>query len=294
MSLPSGSRSVDYLTELFLDPLDPAYAAAAARAARGRDPAWVRRAARAGSLLTVALVGFLLAVAYRQVVAAEPESSRTRAGLLTEVHSRQAASDELSRRAQELRDEVDRLRRAALAQDEATRLRTLAAAAGLGRVRGDGVLVEVADAPQAADPVTGRTGGENLGRVRDQDLQAVVNALWNAGAEAVAINGQRLSSTSPIRRAGEAILVDFKPVASPYRVVAIGPGDLDRRFERSPTGELFRLLARTYGMSVQVRRQTAVTLPAATDPRLRYAHPPGLGPSYPPASSAVPSPTGSG
>jgi len=276
MSSPSGSRTPDYLTELFLDPLDPAYAAAAERRARrGAEKPWVRRSARAASLLTIAVVGFLLAVAYRHVVAAEPESSRIRAGLVNEVHSRQATTDELTRRAEQLRDEVDRLRRAALAEDEANRLRMLAAAAGLGRVRGDGVVVEVADAPDGADPVTGASGAENPGRVRDQDLQAVVNALWNAGAEAVAINGQRLSSTSTIRRAGSAILVDFKPVTSPYRVEAIGPDDLDRRFERSPTGELFRLFSRAYGMSVQVRRQADVTLPAATDPQLRYARPPG-------------------
>lgn len=291
MSAPSGSRAVDYLTELFLDPLDPAYQAAARRrAARGPDQPWVRRSARAGSLLTVALVGLLFAVAYRSVAAAEPESGRTRAGLVAEVHSHQAAGDELSHRAQELRDEVDRLRRAALAEGEAARLRTLAAAAGLGRVRGDAVLVEVADAPDAADPVTGQAGGENLGRVRDQDLQAVVNALWNAGAEAVAINGQRLSGTATIRRAGAAILVDFKPVASPYRVVAIGPPDLDRRFERSPTGELFRLLSRTYGMSLRVSKQPGVTLPAATDPQLRYARRPGTAPP----ASPVPEPSATG
>jgi uncharacterized protein YlxW (UPF0749 family) len=153
-------------------------------------------------------------------------------------------------------------------------------------------MIEVKDAPAAADPVTGAAGGDNPGRVLDRDLQAVANALWDAGAEGIAINGERLSSTSTIRRAGAAILVGFRPVTSPYRVVAIGPGDLDRRFERSPTGELFRQLSRAYGMSIEVERQRGVTLPAAANPQLRYARPPGNGSASP--KSAKPSPATSG
>lgn len=280
-----GGFSPDFLTDLLRNPLDPAYAAAAERrAARGPEPAWARVSSRLVSLLTVAVVGFLLSMAYQHVVAAEPESSRTRAELVAEVRSRQQTTDELSRRAEQLRDEVDRQREAALASDEATRLRNLAAAAGLGRVRGDGVVIEVRDAPAAVDPVTGQPRGDDLGRVLDRDLQAIANALWDAGAEAIAINDQRLSSTSTIRAAGSAILVDFKPVTSPYRVAAIGPGDLDRRFDRSPTGELFRQLVRRYKMSIEVRQQDDLTLPAATDPQLRSARPAGRASASPTAS----------
>jgi uncharacterized protein YlxW (UPF0749 family) len=298
MTAPMGSRAPDFLTELFRDPLDPAYAAAVRRrAARGPQRSWVRGTARGVSLLTVVLVGFLLAVAYRQVVAAEPESSRTRAGLVKEVRAREDVTDRLEQRAEALRTEVDRQRQAALAGDEATRLRNLAAAAGLGRVHGDGVVIEVADAPTAADPVTG-AAGDNPGRVLDRDLQAVANALWNGGAEGIAINGERLSSTSTIRRAGAAILVGFKPVTSPYRVVAIGPDDLDKRFESSPAGELLRQLSRAYGMSVKVKRQGDITLPAAVDPQLRYARPPDEGSTSPSGSaspkSTPPSPAPSG
>ena len=292
---PGSSRfTPDLLTELFRSPLDPAYAAAARRrAARGPEPSWLRRTSRGISLLTVVAVGFLFAVAYLHVIAAKPESSRTRAGLVDEVRSRQATTDELSKRADQLRADVDRLREAAFTSDEIARLRALAAAAGLGRVRGAGVVVEVRDAPEVTDPVTGQPNPDNPGRVLDRDLQAVVNALWDGGAEAIAINGQRLSSTSTIRAAGAAILVDFEPVTSPYQVSAIGPSDLDRRFDRSPTGELFRALSRQYKMSIQVRRENNLTLPAATDPQLRYAHPPGAtSPSPGSAGSPPPSPSG--
>ena len=70
-----------------------------------------------------------------------------------------------------------------------------------------------------------RARGGPRGRVQDGDLQLVVNALWAAGAEAVSINGQRLGPTTAIRFAGEAVLVDFRPVTSPYEISAIGdPG----------------------------------------------------------------------
>ena len=57
----------------------------------------------------------------------------------------------------------------------------------------------------------------------DIDLQEVAQRALDAGAEAIAINGQRLTSTSTIRTAGGAILVDFRPVTGPYEVAAIGP-----------------------------------------------------------------------
>jgi uncharacterized protein YlxW (UPF0749 family) len=266
----------DLLTDLVRDPLDPAYAAAAARRRqRGAPPAWQRRVGRLLTALTTGLVGFLLAVAYQQVVADQPASTRTRAGLAGEVRARQAQTDELQRQAEQLREEVDRQRAATLGRDEFDQLRNLAAAAGLGRVRGGGVVVQLQDAPPQLDPVTGQPATANLGRVRDSDLQLVVNTLWDAGAEAIAVNGQRLAATSTIRRAGAAILVDFKPVASPYQVAAIGPGDLDRRYARSRGGEQLRQLARRYGLVVQVRRQRELVLPAATDPQLHYARPPG-------------------
>mgnify|MGYP006206322601 CR=1 FL=1 len=59
-------------------------------------------------------------------------------------------------------------------------------------------------------------------------LQDIANALWSAGAEAVAINGQRLTATSTIRAAGGAILVGFRPVTGPYEVSAIGPAEMDQ------------------------------------------------------------------
>ena len=73
----------------------------------------------------------------------------------------------------------------------------------------------------------------------DRDLQVIVNGLWAAGAEAIAVNGQRLTACSAIRSAGEAILVDFRPLSAAVRGRrrsatrhACGPVQLGRRRRR--------------------------------------------------------------
>ncbi len=127
--------------------------------------------------------------------------------------------------------------------------------------------VELRDAPD-------QPGEEDLagdGRVRDRDLQEVVNALWAAGAEAIAINGQRLSALTAIREAGEAVLVDYRPVTPPYVIRAVGdPDTVEPAFVGSATAAAFRTLGDLYGVGFAVRRRDRMTLPAAGT-RLRYA-----------------------
>lgn len=302
----------DFLTELFQNPLEPGYAEAARRRAQrakdaagtggnvdtdGTEGAGAPRgrvsASRVATLLVMAAIGFLLIVAYHQVLADEPARSRTREGLIEQINDRRAASDELGRRADQLRAEVARQRDAALDDRAAAQLRALEATTGLGRVTGDGVVVRLGDAPQPLDAVTGQGSGNDLGRVLDRDLQQVANALWRAGAEAIAINGQRLISTSTIRAAGDAILVDFRPLTGPYEVAAIGPDDMRQRFSDSSTAQTFRQLVTVFGMSFEVRGRDDLSLPAASEPQLRYAQPvPSASPSSqasrPPSATSSP------
>lgn len=287
----------DFLTELFRNPLDPGYADAAARRARTGPPTgWRAGRIRAVTALTMAALGFLLVVAYRQTIADEPGRSKARAGLVAQISQREAETDQLRQHADRLRDDVARQRDAALTGSDAARLRDLEAATGLGRVRGDGVVVRLADAPTEEDALTGAEGGPDPGRVLDRDLQYIANALWSAGAEAISINGQRLTATSTIRAAGGAILVDFRPVTGPYEVSAIGPGDMERRFRDSPTARLFGQLVTDHAMSFDVRGSDDLMLPAASEPQLRFARP---SPTADPTSSdtgqlTTPVPTGAG
>ncbi|MBX7267014.1 DUF881 domain-containing protein [Micromonospora sp. Llam7] len=288
----------DFLTELFRNPLDPGYADAAAQRAK------TGRAARPGwsvgpvGLVVIVLLGFLCAVAYRQTMAEEPGRAQARSGLVAQIKQRQGETDELSVRAEQLREEVSRQREAALGGSRAAQLRDLEASTGLGRVRGDGVVVRLADAPPEQDALSGADVGPP--QVIYSDLQGVANDLWGAGAEAIAINGQRLTSTSTIRSAGKAILVDFRPVTGPYEVSAIGPGSMRERYEASRSASTMRTVAQKTGLSFAVRDADDLTLPAAPEPRLRYAEPsvsPSVSPSgadEPSGSGTSPSPSGGG
>jgi uncharacterized protein YlxW (UPF0749 family) len=274
-STPAPRTPPDFLVELFTNALDPGYADAAARREREGRPhgrSWVGLIARIVALFAV---GFLLAVAYREAVAAEPERSEAHAGLVDEVQAAQARTDDLQRRNDELRQRVGALRRAALGgeSEELRRIREQEAVTGLVAVRGAGVVVTLTDAAPQIDPTTGRPSVADVSRVLDVDLQSVVNGLWASGAEAVAINGQRLTSTSTIRSAGNAVLVDFRPVTSPYDVSAIGPDDLDDRFNATGAAATARGLVERYGLGFSVPTESDLRLPAAGAQSLRPAPP---------------------
>jgi uncharacterized protein YlxW (UPF0749 family) len=101
-----------------------------------------------------------------------------------------------------------------------------------------------------------------------------VNALWASGAEAVSINGQRLGPTSAIRFAGEAVLVDFRPVSNPYQVSAVGdPDTLSRRFLAIPEVQSLAVISKSFGLRFEFAKEDHLTLPAASMPELRSAQP---------------------
>ncbi len=204
-------------------------------------------------------------------------------------------TDGLERQAAALRLEVTKLRNAALNSSDAQRLTNLEAETGLGAVTGDGVIVSIADGPAPVNPVTNQPEGAYIGRVQDSDLQVLANELWRDGAEAIAINGQRLTATSAIRTAGDAILVDFVPLQEPYRITAIGPDDLADKLRDSPLGHVYEGFISSYGMHFSIDANDNLSLPAAPDPQLKYATtgtPPSTAPpSAAPASTPPPSPT---
>jgi uncharacterized protein YlxW (UPF0749 family) len=292
----SGRRfTPDFLTELFQNPLDPGYADAAAR--RARDGAPAGRSKQTGTaVLSVTLValGFLLVVAYRQTVADAPTRTQARNTLVEQVQRRRIATDAMQARADDLRAEVAGLRERELGGPAVARLRDLEAVTGLARVRGDGAKVIIGDGETPIDPLTGKRDDD--GRVTDGDLQKAANGLWAGGAEAISINGQRLTATSTIRQAGEAILVDYRPVTGPYEVVAIGPDDLADEFRKGYAGRFFKQLATEYGITYDVQDVDNVTLSAATELKLRFASPSapppdpsGSGSSAPTSAGAAPS-----
>lgn len=282
----------DLLARLYETSLEPGYAAATERRRReGPQRPALRRLGKAGTAAMALLFGVLVAVTYRHALAAEPESHRTHDQLVGEVKSQRAQTDRLQRRADRLRQQVSDQRDRALSlggSDEVARLHALEASDGLVKVRGPGMTVTLSDAPTPKDPVTGKENAENLGRVLDVDIQDVVNELWRDGAEAVAVDGQRLGATSTIRTAGEAILVDFRPVTSPYTITVIGSEQMRDRFTASATAARYEGFVQRYQMGFRMQRSSQLTLAAAADQQLRYAHP------VPSGGSASPSASGHG
>jgi uncharacterized protein YlxW (UPF0749 family) len=286
--------SMSLLVDMMANTLDEAYAERAARRADGTSgpaapdgtsPAlgWGRRVTALAVLLAL---GVLTGTAVAQVRTRQSAATGLRADLAGEVRERTAETDALAASAEQLREEVAARQDELLGADTAgraaaDRLLALGLVSGTLPVRGPGVVVTVDDA--RADDVGGegrlRGGTVVDGRVQDRDLQDVVNGLWAAGAEAVSINGQRLTALTAIRSAGDAVLVDFRPLSPPYVVQAIGdPATLELEFLDGPSGRRLATYASLYGLSFQVRRASELSLPGAGAPRLRVASPAGAGP----------------
>lgn len=263
------------LTALVEDSLDEGYAQAAARRRLTGDPPSRGRVVLAVGLLAV---GLLLATAAAQTRQRSSTVAEARAALIAEIEDRQEATDRLEAALHRTREQVSAQRRAALRLTArgaalARTLSRLEAATGVGAVTGPGMslLVEDAEQPDSAD-TDPRTQNESEGRVTDRDLQTLVNEIWAAGAEAVAVNGQRLTAMSSIRAAGEAILVDFRPLVPPYEVDAVGPPSLRRRFVSGFGGSYLQVL-RDYGITYTVSDSDKLVLPASAGVTLRYAQP---------------------
>lgn len=287
MTAPPPTRrdgSMSLLVDVMTHTLDEGYAE---RAARRDDGQPAGRSGRAVVAVTLVLLGVVTGTAVAHVRERAEAASGLRESLAEQVRARSAESDRLAAQATALRTEVVALRDDALAADSAgsalaDRVRSLELAVGTLPVTGPGVEVTLDDA--APDEQLGQEseprGGTALeGRVLDRDLQELVNGLWAAGAEAVAVNGVRLSARSAVRSAGEAILVDFRPLSPPYRVEAVGrPADLEVELLDSRAGRYLETLASISGITVELRRRDELTLPAATEPQLRAARP-ATGPS---------------
>ncbi|MFZ1286452.1 MAG: DUF881 domain-containing protein, partial [Candidatus Phosphoribacter sp.] len=140
-------------------------------------------------------------------------------------------------------------------------------------VTGPGISITLDDSAeaQAGDPDRGAAGFED-GRVSAADLQIVTNGLWSAGAEAVSINGQRLTARSAIRFAGQAVLVDFRPLTRPYVITAIGdPVAMPTTLGASVTGSYLKALEDNYGIRVEINTGSDLTCPAGALSALQHA-----------------------
>ena len=268
------------LTNLIDNALDEGYAEAAARRASAPDTS-----GRNGWVLAAGLVaiGLLFATAAAQARDRAPAVAQARDALTAEIEERTAATDRLAGDLQQRRASLDAAREDALGlttagSELAERLTDLGVVTGAGAVRGPGLVVNLQDADVVETEDGGDPRGEQTrseGRVSDRDLQTIVNEVWAAGAEAVAVNGQRLTALSAIRSAGQAILVDFRPLSPPYDLVAVGDADAMRTRLVEGFGGSYLQVLQNYGISYSVKTRDNVRLPASAGLPVRYATVPG-------------------
>lgn len=215
------------------------------------------------------VLGAVTVAAVTSLRTPQPAEVSARALLVEQIRERATYAEELSTVNQELSGEISQLQAALLATADpglVAGLEQTELISGAVAVGGPGLVVELDDPD--VDPA--ELSAE--ARVQDVDIQIVVNGLRAAGAEAVAVNGYRLTATSAIRGAGQAVLVDLSPLVGPYRVEAIGDvRSMQTAFARSTAADHLSLLTGTYGISTSVRVADDLRLAGATTTALRYA-----------------------
>ncbi|NUU17720.1 DUF881 domain-containing protein [Cellulomonas humilata] len=247
------------LTEVYRRPLDPGYAEATARRAAGTGP---RRTWRSTAGLVALAMGLGLGATAATLALRQPAGAVLAARELLEaqIEQRSSEADDVQAEITAMTDEIAMLQEELLG-DEGQSVRDEIDAdsvqSGVTAVTGPGLRLELTDAPSdnpdEEDPEL---------RVQDVDLQVVVNGLWAAGAEAIAVNGQRLTAMTAIRSAGDAVLVDLVALSSPYTVEAVGDAaGMQTELARASAGQHLATLRTTYGIGVQMTSQSRLELP---------------------------------
>jgi uncharacterized protein YlxW (UPF0749 family) len=180
-----------------------------------------------------------------------------------------------------LRAQADALthRAAGLSPDEQRRTAALEQAAGADPLTGDAVIVTLNDAPPGA---TARVPGVPPPQpddlvIHQQDLQAVVNALWRGGAAGIQVMDQRLIATSAVRCVGNTLILQGRVYSPPYVITAVGDQNaLRAALDQDPSITNYRQYVTAYGLGWKVEAAKHVTLPGYSGTvDLHYAQPLG-------------------
>lgn len=216
--------------------------------------------------LIVLAFGVLVAVAAVQTSRDADTRELGRAALIEQIEAGRVTLERLQRDAVTL-TAANRSaeRRNAALEDQLrsvrSRVRDLEVAAGYAAVQGPGVRIRVDNAASA----------DVTEEVRDEDIATLVDGLWEAGAEAIAINGQRLNALGGIRNTGRAIHVNGRPVTAPYTVLAIGDtATLQGNLLATSQGNTWFTLVNSLGFEFEMSNAEDLRLPAAALRPLRH------------------------
>ncbi|AWL87393.1 hypothetical protein AMK14_09850 [Streptomyces sp. TSRI0445] len=194
------------------------------------------------------------------------------------IRERSEKNAELNDSAASVRAQIDALaqRDDGSTEAEDAKLKALEQAAGTTKITGDSVSVTLNDAPPDATANPGYPEPQpNDLVIHQQDLQAVVNALWQGGARGIQVMDQRLISTSAVRCVGNTLILQGRVYSPPYKVTAVGdPGKLKQALNSSTAIQNYLLYVKAYGLGWKVDEDEAVTLPGYSGTvDLHYAQP---------------------
>ena len=254
-----------------------------------RIPSW-----QATLGLALLALGFLIAAQLHSEVPVVQYTTDERAPLVTTAQGLQSQQDQLKARILALRSQIQDLEQAgqgnaALVKQLNDSLQTAQIAAGLVNIEGTGVVLQLQDSTNTVAP--GDNASDYL--VSAEDVRTVVQELWFVGAEAVAVNGERITQNTAILDIGGSVLVNSAYLAPPYQISAIGaPGLYDALSKDQGFRDFVRARAEAFGIRVSFAELSDVVVPAyAGIVNLRYAHP--VVPTPSPAPSTLASPTSS-
>jgi uncharacterized protein YlxW (UPF0749 family) len=221
-------------------------------------------------------LGFLIAAQLGSEGPRIRYTTQERTPLLETATELQAQQDELKERLLELRAEIGQIEGAGEGSAELVRelndeLEQARIAAGLIPLTGTGIVLQLEDSVQS---VSGEASEDDY-LVGARDIRAVVEELWLAGAEAVAVNGERITPTTSVIDIGTSVLVNAAYLAPPYQVTALGPDDIYDRLAAAPGFiDFVRARAEAYGIRLSFAEPTTVDVPAfAGTVSLRYTRP---------------------
>jgi uncharacterized protein YlxW (UPF0749 family) len=263
----------DYVTKPLLDRItdqavDSDYKAAAERRDPSEDEPARRRRPGLRAMVVVGLFALLATTAAVQASRNEDVRQTSRQVLIDRIEQRQERVAGLHRDISELTKDTQRREATLNALGQRAEAASAAAAAtaertGFAPVTGSGIRITI---DNAAD-------GSEGGTVRDYDLAVIVNGLWQAGATAVAVDGQRVTPRSGVITSGATLRMNDVSLSPPYEVSAIGDTrTLAARFAETVSGAMIHTTTQDYGMPYEVENIERLTLPAAPPDLLELTH----------------------
>jgi uncharacterized protein YlxW (UPF0749 family) len=256
--------------------MDQSTASSALRASAHRGFVW-----RFGVPVVCLLAGLLLSATYG--VSGGDEIRRSDAPRLVDlVREAQQSVDRLTAQRDSLATTMDTHHGGSPGADAALAAITdksarLAVDAGLDPMRGPGLVVTLNDAQRDAEGRFPRDASPDDLVVHQQDIEAVLNALWSAGAEGIQMQDQRIIGTSAPRCVGNTLLLNGRTYSPPYVVTAIGdPGAMQAALAASPLVTLYKQYVMRFGLGYSEEPRAEVELVEHTEPvRMQFAKPAG-------------------